>query len=143
MSEKLGHYRFYTLGFENTLIFGALPVNFSIFTRVVWDILPCASFDVPLSIVKTFTSPWTHIDPISPGFCGSYYAPSAIQTTSFLISSVTTAPHKILPRFDEITTKSPLSMPFSFAFSGFIRTGSRYFKPKNKALDTAKHKCRN
>ena len=138
MSERLRHYMFYALGFENTFTFGTLPVNFSIFTRAVWDILPCASFDVPLSIVRTFTSPWTHIDPISPGFCGSYHAPSATQTTSFLTSSVTTAPHKILPCFDETTTRSPFSIPFCLAFSGFIRTGSRYFAKGYKLVASQK-----
>ena len=36
MPEELGHYKFYALGFENTFTLGALPVNFSMFTRLAY-----------------------------------------------------------------------------------------------------------
>jgi len=40
MPEELGRYKFYALSFENTFTLGALPISFSIFTRLAYPSQP-------------------------------------------------------------------------------------------------------
>lgn len=98
-----------------------MPVNFSIFTSPVCAILPFASFELGISMVKTFAFP--HLQ--SPFSSGSYQAPSHSLTTPCMISSLIITPAKTSPRLLKTLTTSPFLTP-SFLHLWYLSKSALY-----------------